>query len=1043
MAAEQRGFIDNEKERLTALQSYHVLDTLPEEEYDAITRLASYICQAPLAFITFIDDDRQWFKSKVGLQVDYIPKTESFCRHTILGDDIIIVPDATKNDLYANTDLVKGDMGIRFYASAPLIDPQGYRIGTLCVFDQKIKVLNAEQEDALKTLAKDVMSHLELRKQKRELERNLQIHKDFYNLFDSSPDVHCIMDRDFNIEQINRSVDTVLGISPDSAIGQPIWNFFPEEEKLRTLNVLKTGLSKQQRKFDIETIVLAPKEAIKWVSWSVKFSGDKWFASGRDISYQKHISQELEQLALVASKVSNGVVISNAADEVVWVNDAFEHITGFTLAEVENKWLGATLKGTVVDAAAEAKLLASIKNKESYEVDLLITPKSCKPLWVTIINSVICNSGGDVDKYIRVIIDISVRKKVEQDLEILSFAARKSPGGIFIRDIEGRFMWMNQALEDIIGYSFAELEGKAIGTSLLGKDSDLSVFEGAVQAVKENRPYEVEIKVYKKDGTPIWVWLSNSPIFNEVGKVDRQIGVMVDITERKKAEEELTLLSLVASKVTSGIVINNSEGRVEWVNEAFEKITGYQIKEVRGNHLGDVLKGALTDVAIIERARELSRNKQSFEVDLLVYRRDGQPLWVSVINSVILDAKGKVDKYVEVIIDITEKKKAEIQLIAAKEEALQLSRAKDMFISVMSHEIRTPLNAVIGMSHLLMDEDPLESQKENLAILKFSAENLLTLINDVLDFAKMETGNVELERVRLDLRDMVQSINNSLQYKAVEKNIYLSRSVDDDVPSIVLGDRTRLSQIILNLVSNAVKFTEEGGVNVDLKVIQETDKDVRIRFSITDTGIGIAPDKINVIFEQFKQAEADTTRKYGGTGLGLAISKRLIELHDSRINVDSVPGQGSTFWFTITFDKADKQLNTNNNKVEEGLKINVLVVDDNQINRLLINKILKKWGTDADFAENGLEAVNKVTANQNYNVVLMDIHMPEMGGLEATQVIRSNPEPYFQQLPIIALTASMLSNQMGEIDNAGMNDYILKPFDPKILFEKLSRYQHQ
>jgi PAS domain S-box-containing protein len=1043
MAAKQHGIVNDEKGRLTALQSYHVLDTLPEEEYDAIARLASYICQAPIAFITFIDDDRQWFKSKIGLQIDSIPKTSSFCRHTILGHDVVVVPDATKNELYADTDLVKGEMAIRFYASAPLVNPQGYRIGTLCVFDHKVKHLTVEQEDALKTLAQDVISHLELRRQRRKLEQNLQIHQDFYNLFDSSPDVHCIMDRDFNIEQINRSASTVLGVAPDKAIGQPIWNFFPEEERLKSLNLLKTGLSRQQRRFDIETGVLTGGKDVKWISWSVTFNGDKWFASGRDITYQKHISQELEQLALVASKVSNGVVISNAADEVVWVNDAFEHITGFTLAEVKNKWLGATLKGTVADAAAGEKLTASIKNQESYEAELLVTPKSGKPFWITVINSVIRNGAGDVEKYIRVIIDISARKKIEQDLEILSFAARKSPGGIFIRDNEGRFLWMNQALEDIIGYSFAELEGKAIGTSLLGKDSDLSVFESAVQAVKENRPYEVEIKVYKKDGTPIWTWLSNSPIFNETGKVDRQIGVMVDITERKKAEEELTLLSLVASKVTSGIVINNNEGRVEWVNEAFEKITGYHIKEVSGRHLGDILKGALTDVAIIERARELSRNKQSFEVDLLIYRKDGQPLWVSVINSVILDSKGKVDKYVEVIIDITEKKKAEIQLIAAKEEALQLSRAKDMFISVMSHEIRTPLNAVIGMSHLLLDEDPLESQKENLGILKFSAENLLTLINDVLDFAKMETGNVELERVRMDLRDVVQSISSSLQYKVVEKNIYLSKSIDDQVPSVILGDRTRLSQIILNLVSNAVKFTEKGGVNIDLKVIQETDKDVRIRFSITDTGIGIAPDKINVIFEQFKQAEADTTRKYGGTGLGLAISKRLIELHDSRINVDSVPGQGSTFWFTITFNKADKQLNSNNNKVEEGLKINVLVVDDNQINRLLINKILKKWGADADFAENGLEAVNKVVANQNYNVVLMDIHMPEMGGLEATQVIRSNPEPYFQQLPIIALTASMLSNQMGEIDNAGMNDYILKPFDPKILFEKLSRYQHQ
>ncbi|WP_184550000.1 PAS domain S-box protein [Mucilaginibacter sp. FT3.2] len=1042
MITKQHGILNDEKERLIALQSYHVLDTLPEKEYDAITRLASYICNVPVALITLIDADRQWSKSKFGADVGEIPRAGAFCNKTIQHDGIFEIGD-TLQDADFKDNIFVTTQSVRFYAGAPLIDPDGYRLGSLCVIDMVPRKLTAEQLDALRTLADEVMSHLILRKQKHDLELSLTRYKEFYDLFDSSPDIHCIMDRGFKIEQVNKCVKSIFGLSPEEVIGQPIWNFFSEEERVNSLKKLKESLGNRQRKVNIETVVLNPLENIKWISWSVTFKNDKWFASGRDISYQKYISQELEQLSLVASKVSNGVVISNAADEVVWVNDAFEHITGFSLAEVGNKYLGTTLNGTVVDAATEEKLIKSIKNKESYEVELLITPKAGGLLWISVINSVIRNREGEVEKFIRVIIDISARKKVEQDLEILSFAARKSPGGIFIRDIEGRFIWMNHALEDIIGYSFAELEGKALGTSLLGEDSDMSVFEAAVKAVKENRPYEVEIKVYKKDGTPIWIFLSNSPLFNEVGKVDRQIGVMVDITERKKNEAEVNLLSLVASKATSGIVINNSEGQVEWVNKAFEKITGYTLGEVSGNHLGDVLQGALTDVAIIQRARELSRNKQSFEVDLLIYRKDGQPLWISVINSVILDAKGKVDKYVEVIIDITEKKKAEIQLIAAKEEALQLSRAKDMFISVMSHEIRTPLNAVIGMSHLLLDDDPLESQKENLGILKFSAENLLTLINDVLDFAKMETGNVELEKVRVDLRDTIQSINSSLQYKAAEKNIYLSKSIDEAVPSVILGDRTRLSQIILNLVSNAVKFTETGGVNIDLKVIQETDKDVRIRFSITDTGIGIAPDKINVIFEQFKQAEADITRKYGGTGLGLAISKRLIELHDSRINVDSVLEQGSTFWFTITFDKADNQLNSNNNNVEEGLKINVLVVDDNQINRLLINKILKKWGADADFAENGLEAVNKVVANKNYNVVLMDIHMPEMGGLEATQIIRSNPDPYFQQLPIIALTASMLSNQMGEIGSAGMNDYILKPFDPKVLYEKLSRYQHQ
>ncbi|MDN3581124.1 PAS domain S-box protein [Mucilaginibacter flavus] len=1042
MTAKQHGLLDDESARLTALQSYHVLDTLPEKEYDAITRLASYICNVPVALITLIDADRQWIKSKLGVDVEQTPRIDAFCNTTILSDQILEIGDMLEDDDFRDNVFVT-NQNLRFYAGAPLIDPDGYRLGSVCVIDTVPRKLSAEQRDALRTLADEVMSHLILRKQKYDLELSLARHKEFYDLFDSSPDVHCIMDRQFNIEQVNRSTESILGYSAVEIIGQPIWNFFTEKDRENSLQKLKDGLGKQQRKFEIETIIITPAQGAKWVSWSVTFNDDKWYASGRDISYQKKISQDLEQLALVASKVSNGVVISNAADEVVWVNDAFEQITGYNLADVENKYIGATLKGTVIDAAAEARLVQSIKNKESYEVELLITPKNGTPFWITVINSVIMNGAGEVEKFIRVIIDISARKKIEQDLEVLSFAARKSPSGIFIRDIEGRFLWMNEALEKIIGYSFADLDGKSLGTSLLGEDSDLSVFESAVQAVKENRPYEVEMKVYKKDGSPIWILLSNSPVFNEVGQVDRQIGVMVDITERKKSESELTLLSLVASKAISGIVINNSAGEVEWVNNAFEAITGYNISEVKGNHLGDVLKGALTDVSIIERARELSRKKQSFEVDLLIYRKDGQPLWISVINSVILDGMGRVDKYVEVIIDITAKKKTEIELIAAKEEALQLSRAKDMFISVMSHEIRTPLNAVIGMSHLLLEDDPLESQKENLSILRFSADNLLTLINDVLDFAKMETGNVELEKAPLNLRDLLQGINSSLQYKAAEKKIYLSKSIDDAIPSVILGDKTRLSQIILNLVSNAVKFTETGGVTIDLKVIQESDTDIRIRFSITDTGIGIASDKINLIFEQFKQAEADTTRKYGGTGLGLAISKRLIELHDSRINVDSVLGQGSTFWFTITFNKADSHQNSNNNKVEEGLKINVLVVDDNQINRLLINKILKKWGADADFAENGIEAVNKVTTNQNYNVVLMDIHMPEMGGLEATQVIRSNPEPYFQQLPIIALTASMLSNQMGEIGNAGMNDYILKPFDPKVLYDKLSRYQNQ
>jgi CheY-like chemotaxis protein len=317
----------------------------------------------------------------------------------------------------------------------------------------------------------------------------------------------------------------------------------------------------------------------------------------------------------------------------------------------------------------------------------------------------------------------------------------------------------------------------------------------------------------------------------------------------------------------------------------------------------------------------------------------------------------------------------------------------------------------------------------------------MSLINDVLDFTKIETGNIELESAAVNLRELIEGVTKSMQFRASDKKIYLKHTIDKNIPEIVMGDRTRICQILLNLAGNSVKFTEDGGITIDLKVIEQTQNNVTIRFAVNDTGIGIAADKIDTIFESFKQAEADTTRKYGGTGLGLAITKKLVELHGSKIHVDSTPGKGSSFWFTVKFNKGQIQTDININTVETELQLNLLVVDDNQINRLLINKVLSKWGATVDFAENGLEAVAKIEGKADYDVVLMDIHMPVMGGLEATEIIRAKSESYFQQLPIIALTASMLNSEVNEIVRAGMNDYILKPFDPKGLYDKLTKYQ--
>jgi len=907
-----------EDKRLTALSAYSILDTSPQKELDAVTRLVSFVCKTPIALITFIDTDRQWVKSSVGIDLKQVPRADAFCNHAIASNNVLEIEDVLEHDAFRHNPFVVNDPQIRFYAGAPLIDPNGFKLGALCVMDMVRRKLTNEQLHALRTLANDVVSHLVQLKQKKELKENQVKDKDFLNLFNTSPGIHCVMDKDYRIEMVNKAVTNILGYNQGQAVGKIFWNLFSEGVRSSSIRQIKDGLGKGQRSFEIKTPLVNGAGDIKWLNWTLVFKENKWYATGRDVTYLK---------------------------------------------------------------------------------------------------------------------------KAETDLDILSFAADKSPCGMVIRDNEGHIIWFNGAMEKLLGYSLEDVKGQTVGTLIVGEETDMAVFNQAVTAFKENRPYEVEMKVYKKDGSPIWVFISNSPLINENGSVERHISMMVDISLRKKAEEERSLLSLVASSTTSGVVINDKNGRVEWVNSAFEKITGYTIEDAANKPLGDVLKGELTDVSVIQKSRELSKNKQSFEVDLLVYRKDGQPLWISVINSVILNNAGEIDKYIEVIIDITAKKKTEIELIAAKEEALQLSRAKDMFISVMSHEIRTPLNAVIGMSHLLLDDNTVEIQKENLGILKFSAENLMTLINNVLDFTKIETGNIDLEKTNVDLRELVQSISGSMQYNANEKKIYLKYTVDEAVPKFVIGDSTRLCQVLLNLVGNAVKFTETGGISIDLQVIAQTNKDVTIRFAVSDTGIGIANDKINTIFESFKQAESDTSRKYGGTGLGLAITKKLIELHDATIHVDSVPEKGSTFWFTIKFDTQDIHKINNNNTVETGLQLNVLVVDDNQINRLLINKVLSKWGATIEFAENGQEAVDKIEANHNLDVVLMDIHMPVMGGLEATQVIRSKSDAYYQQLPIIALTASMLTSEINEISNSGMNDYILKPFDPKGLYDKLTKYQ--
>lgn len=384
------------------------------------------------------------------------------------------------------------------------------------------------------------------------------------------------------------------------------------------------------------------------------------------------------------------------------------------------------------------------------------------------------------------------------------------------------------------------------------------------------------------------------------------------------------------------------------------------------------------------------------------------------------------------------------QLEKAKQKVEEGSRAKSEFLSTMSHEIRTPMNAIIGMTNLLVKDNPREDQLEQLEILDFSAKTLLSLINDVLDFSKIESGKIEFESVPFKLENLLNGVLESFRFTAEKKDVMLYLDLDDEIPDVIAGDPNRLTQILNNLVSNAVKFTEDGSVGIVVKEKERNDDHLHLQFTVTDTGIGISKEKQKEIFESFTQERTETSRVFGGTGLGLTISKKLVELQGGTIDVESEKGKGSTFYVEIPFSVGEE----NSSEVTsfsqfstlETLKgSTVLLVEDNNINQKVMTRFLDKWEIEVIVAEDGKQAVEKIK-EEFVNLVLMDLQMPEMDGYEASRKIRALADNQKSEVPIVALTAAALKGVKEKVFASGMNDYLTKPFNPSELQKKLEYY---
>ncbi|MEQ8525147.1 ATP-binding protein [Gracilimonas sp.] len=384
------------------------------------------------------------------------------------------------------------------------------------------------------------------------------------------------------------------------------------------------------------------------------------------------------------------------------------------------------------------------------------------------------------------------------------------------------------------------------------------------------------------------------------------------------------------------------------------------------------------------------------------------------------------------------------QLEVATEELAKSTKAKSEFLATMSHEIRTPMNAILGMTHLLKQDSPRQDQIEPINILDFSGKTLLSLIDDVLDFSKIEAGKIEFESIEFELNKLVNVIIESFKITAKNKGIDINTEIGEGIPNILIGDPARLTQILNNLVSNALKFTEEGEVRLSVNAVEDLDQSIRLQFAISDTGIGIEEARVNTIFESFTQASQNTKRLFGGTGLGLTISKQLAELQGGSISVESEEGEGSTFFVELTFDKGSsddeaKAITQDEDSSKSLSGLRVLLAEDNLVNQKVMLRFLERWNVEMKVVDNGEEAVEAIRES-NFDVVLMDLQMPTMDGYEASEHIRKLDDPYKRNIPIIALTAAALKEVREKVYASGMNDFVTKPFNPADLEQKLVQY---